>query len=333
MSDKASGFHTSHLVHRWAFEQLDLPNETPAAEARPRLLKQLADMDFMPPGGWDSALRTSGLTALNADADSPAFVPARRGAEYLLREEVEDFAAKFFSLPPDERDARFEKLAEQCMEMPALTARLAGLRLALDLPCELPSDCGSPLAELLGNARRLFTLRLQECASGRFALLHELREDILNWQEPCARIERDFPRYVELEPDLFAGLAALCDRHDMALSVIATETVDCPGAGLDSLTQCVSSIDQGTFPCQAITVTSTEAPPTCSPPAQRSLFETLAQLQPIITTACLLFFIAVIVAAFVADVIFKSDDRPADRDSESRAYQHRRATPFPIEAP
>lgn len=206
---------TTGAARRWAFEQLDLSAHSPAAEVRPRVLKQLANMDFMPPGGWDSALRVSGLTAFSADADSPAIVPARRGAEELLREELEDFAAKFFSMPPDERGTRFEELAEQCAEMPALTARLAGLRPALDLPCRLPSDQPCEVAQLLDFARRLFVLPRRHRASRRLIVLKECRERPGQWPQAAEVVQRYFGRYAALDALLFRELAPSGDREEL----------------------------------------------------------------------------------------------------------------------
>lgn len=78
----------SAAMHRWALAQLDLQPETLGDEARRKLLKQLSEMDFMPPVAWDSALRVSNFAA--GDQTAPAFLPARRAAEQSLRAEVED---------------------------------------------------------------------------------------------------------------------------------------------------------------------------------------------------------------------------------------------------
>lgn len=203
------------MARRWATKQLDLPSETPVGEARGRLLKQLAQMDFMPPSGWDSALRASGLAASAVDVDQPAFVPARRGAEELLRTEVEAFAARFFSLPPSARVAHFQELAARSSGMPAVAARLEAVRPALELPSELPADQPPEVQDLLEQLRRLALLPRQARAARRLAVLKECRRQPGQCLEAARLIQKRFARYAALDSTLVRELTLGDDREKL----------------------------------------------------------------------------------------------------------------------
>lgn len=203
----------STAIRRWAIEQLDLQSGMPAREARQKLLKQLGEMDFMPPGGWDSALRVLGIAAGDGDQNGPALLPPRRAAEDSLREEVEAFAARFFSLAPNTRIAHYQELLRRCAGVPAVAGRLEMLSPALELPCELPPGQTHDVANLLEQARCLCVLPRQERASCRMAFLQECGTDLTRWQQAASLVQAKFARYAALEPTLFRELAASGDRE------------------------------------------------------------------------------------------------------------------------
>lgn len=215
MNREVTHNETVQTARRWALEQLDLRRDLPPAEARPRLLKQLSGMDFMPPAGWDSALRASGIASANADFGTPALVPARRGAEEMLREDVEAFAARFFSLSPNARIAHYQEVAARCAGTPGVLARLEGLRPALELPCELPADQPPEVVELLEQVRRLAVLPRHQRAGRRWMVLKECRRRPGQCREAADIIQKQFAQYAALDAALFRELTMGGDREKL----------------------------------------------------------------------------------------------------------------------
>jgi hypothetical protein len=198
---------------RWALAELDLQPGMSNDEARRILFQRLSDVDFVPPGGWDGALRVAGIAPCDGALDSPVFMPARRAAEESLRSEVEAFALKFFALTPDIRTAQYQELLKQCAGAPAVAARLEGLRPALELPRELPNGQPDEVADLLDQACRLFVLPRQERASRRLAFVKQCRLNLVQWQRPAKIVQTKFARYAALEPALFRELCISGNRE------------------------------------------------------------------------------------------------------------------------
>jgi hypothetical protein len=208
-----TGTNPEPSPHPSALAQLDLQPNTPADEARRKLLKQLGEMDFMPPVGWDSALRVSRIAAGGGDQSGPASVPARRAAEEALRAEVEDFAAKFFSLAPHVRTAQYQDLAKRCASVPAVVGRLETLSPALELASELPSGQSPEVTELLEQTVRLFVLPRQERAAQRWCFMRHCQADLATWREAAAAVRREHVRYAALEPTLIGELSLPLNRE------------------------------------------------------------------------------------------------------------------------
>ncbi len=203
----------------WALAQIELRPDMPNDEARRIVFKRLGDIDFMPPFALDSALRTAGIAPSDGAVHGPVFASARRAVAENLRTEVESFAAKFFSLPPDLRTAQYRQLIEQAAGMPAVTARLEDLRPALDSPCELPTDQPREVIELLDQVRRLFVLPRQERAGRRLAFLHECRENWSQWQRAANVVRLKMARIASLEPMLFRELCAAGNREKVRKTI------------------------------------------------------------------------------------------------------------------
>lgn len=198
---------------RWALAQLDLPPGMSDDEARRILFGRLSDMDFMPPSGWDSALRVAGMAPCEGALDGPVFVPARRDMEQAMRADIESFAAQFFSLPPALRTARYQDLVKQAVGVPALASRLENLRPGLDLPCELPTGQSPEATELLEQVRRLFVLPPQERASRRMAFLKQCRSNWSDWQRAAIVVQAKIARVASLETMLFRELCTSDSRE------------------------------------------------------------------------------------------------------------------------
>lgn len=154
------------LVKHWAAEQLGRPADAPSSELRQAFMKRLRGDDFLPPWRIQQAYQAAESGRLAAQTSQEL--------ENWLRPQVEEFAAGFFQLPPDERRQRWQQLLERCSFSSPLTARLRALEAGLDLPVDIPA--GNPLGcgsahELLEEVRGLFVLRPLERAARRQALV------------------------------------------------------------------------------------------------------------------------------------------------------------------
>lgn len=196
----------SAAMHRWALAQLDLQPETPADEARPKLLRQLRDVDFMPPVDWDSALRVSNFAA-GGGQTAPALAPARRADEESLRAEVEGFAAAFLSLAPNVRIVRYQGLLKRCADAPAIVGRLESLAPALELPSEASAGQSREVAQLLEQTVRLFVLPRQERADQRWRFVKHCQANPAAWRAAAAVVQSEHARYAALEPALIGELS------------------------------------------------------------------------------------------------------------------------------
>src|SRR5262245_60068310 len=97
-------------VRRWAARQLALGPEASAEEARRALLVGLEDDGFVPPPARQAAYQV-----FCWDGQAPAPLPTSDPAEEArLREQVEGFASRFFTFPPDRRQQRWQELADRC---------------------------------------------------------------------------------------------------------------------------------------------------------------------------------------------------------------------------
>lgn len=203
-------------LRRWAHGHLGLVPETSPDVSRRAVLIGLAQHGFTPPLGWHSALRASGILPAgeaNFGLDNPALLPARRAWEESLREEIEAFAAEFFSLDVADRIGHFGDLAERCRETPALLARLVGLRAGLELPSQPPSGMPASMRELVKQARELFVERPHARAARRTTLLRRSGPMLAQWQADAQRLQRLFPREAALEPALIKELTSGQERE------------------------------------------------------------------------------------------------------------------------
>lgn len=203
----------SQLARQWALRQLDLPADTPSADARPRLLKQLAEADFMPSEDWDGALRASGIVADRDEEGQPAPARARRAAEGELHDEVGAFADRYFVLSPQARIAQYQKLMQRCAETPEAVFRLENLSPALELPCELPPGQPREVIELLEQIRRLFVLAPQARAYRRWLFVKRCRTDVAVWRNAAIAVQRGNTGYAALEPTLIHELSTSPSRE------------------------------------------------------------------------------------------------------------------------
>lgn len=203
-------------LRRWACKQLELAPEASTEERRRAVLAELAQFDFTPPLGWQSAMRASGILSggdLGFGLDDRALYSARRAWEESLREEIEAFAAEFFSLEVPDRIGRFGDLADRCQAAPALRARLEGLRIGLELPSQPPPGMSASMGELVSQMRKLFVERPHARAAQRLALLRRSAATVAQWRSDARRLQRAFPGEAALEPALIHELTSGRERE------------------------------------------------------------------------------------------------------------------------
>jgi hypothetical protein len=198
---------------RWALDELNLAPDVSDADARRSVLEQLGEMDFMPPAGWDSALRTSGLVASPREPASVVYLPVHRAAEETARKQVEAFAAAFWRLSPVERAKRFNAVLARCQGSPAMLPRLEDLRAGLNLPSEITADVPPLVGELVSSLRGVFVLGRHERAAKRLTFLRAVESDIDAWQEAARTLQSSYPHYAVLDPALVDRLATWRQRE------------------------------------------------------------------------------------------------------------------------
>lgn len=182
------------LVGAWAAETLGLNPQAAPAEIRAALLQRLPDEDFLPPSQWQSALP---LVRGRMPADARTLLP--EVVEKRLREEVEEFAAEFFSLAPVERRRRLEDLATSCAFLPPLSARLDRLRAGIDVPAVDSEETDPFVRELAGHIRALFVMRPTAAAAERRKLLLSWRDKLRSWEKAASSLRKKYPQLAALE--------------------------------------------------------------------------------------------------------------------------------------
>jgi hypothetical protein len=191
-------------VDGWARRQLGVPLEATPTQARPAVLRALADGEFVPPPEWQEAVEV---------LYRPSRAPAARGRaavdeEARLRPEVETFATEYFKLAPPARRERWHALAVQCRPFPRLAARLEVLvpGLEIDLVAFLARE--KKFDELAQQVTTLFLLRPPERAARRQALLAAWGDRQFKLEGTARRLQKRFPALAALEPDLAGHLTA-----------------------------------------------------------------------------------------------------------------------------
>jgi hypothetical protein len=156
-------------------------------------LSALPGESFLPPAQQ--------VAAVNALAGMSVSTGRAGEAERLLRDEMDAFAAEFWSLAPPERRAAWEDLTRRGAD----ATRLWELEPALDLSSLALAD---PAAEELAVfIRELVVLPPRSRAIRRNSWLLEQHVAGAKWRAALAVIERDLPALAALEPQLSFSLS------------------------------------------------------------------------------------------------------------------------------
>ncbi len=177
-----------------AAEVLDVPIEATPNAVISAFLIQLAKTEFVPAGNVVAALNT--LSGLG--------VPVNAENSGALRDEVEEFAQRYWTLAPPERLSRWLAL---CTRSPddATANRLLSLQAGLELPVTPYADV--KVEQITGIARELYVLPLRERAIRRCEWLLANAGRHRELIEVAATIQKNHPIIAALDPALFARLS------------------------------------------------------------------------------------------------------------------------------
>jgi hypothetical protein len=180
----------------WAARLLGVQPDVTPDEVRALFRRRLAEEDFLSPPTWQQAV------AVLTGAEAPAAVrlAAAFEEEERLREEVEAFAVRFFGYAPEERERRWQELADRGGFAPALAARLEQLKpgLAID---PVTGGNGDRADQLAGHVLELFVLRPSERAFRRRVLSQELRQDLTGCRKAVRQLRERYPSLAALQKE------------------------------------------------------------------------------------------------------------------------------------
>lgn len=132
-------------VRDWARQMLGLAGDSDE-QWRSHVLQRLTAGDFVPPDAWYDAID---VYAAQFPATATAIPDGYyRDREYELREEVDQFLAQFFELPPPIRRQTWMRLSRLCAPWLPLQLRLNPLELGLDVVTDLPPETSTSIVKL-----------------------------------------------------------------------------------------------------------------------------------------------------------------------------------------
>lgn len=180
-------------------------------EDQASLLGRLRDDNFFPDTVTHDAIRV--LCDLPVGASSWLGEESTRREEARLRDEVERFAADFFTMAPAERRTRWRSLTDSCKAHAGPADRLRHLGTGLDLDRERIRDVAPLVERLVDGACSLFVLAPGPRAIARRDLVSELRGDQAVKASELARalrrVRRRHRSVAALAPEFLARLGPL----------------------------------------------------------------------------------------------------------------------------
>lgn len=193
-------------VARWAAETLGVADDD-SAGAREAFLRRLTATGFVPTTAWRAAV--TALTDKLAPSDGGVGADASQfeSAAERLREEVESFAARFWSLPPPDRRRKWQVLSEWCRDSPALAARLRRLKAGLDVEADAGAHGDGRVPDLTRELKELFALWPTQAGSRRRAFLRRPPPPASEWEAAAAVIRDEMPAVAALDKTLIRELA------------------------------------------------------------------------------------------------------------------------------
>jgi hypothetical protein len=200
-------------LHAWAGQNLGVPVDASARQARAAFMSRLAEYQWLPP----PAVQES-LDYWTRPAETKIFPSLREQAfadeEYRLRAQIDEFAQNFFKMAAGRRQIRYQELVDQCAWSVSLSGRLRTLAAGLDLNSRDWENLPPAQQELARHVCELFVLPGAERARRRWQLLQELegpgdawKTQVADWKFAAQDLQKSYPDLAALEPVLIDELA------------------------------------------------------------------------------------------------------------------------------
>lgn len=191
----------------WARHKLGAPADD-GDRLRGFLARRLAEEDFAVSDEFRAALMT--LSAGRTEAGECA--PPREYLEDRAREvdaQIDAFAQSFFTLPVEQRNARWQSFLDRNSLTPPQRLRLRGLVPALEI--EVPPPAAEPdrVDELSQLIRKLFVLLPPHRARLWRRERERLQSDIVEWSRAAGDLKLQQPEVADLLPHLVDELVQL----------------------------------------------------------------------------------------------------------------------------
>jgi hypothetical protein len=206
-----TGIGPDNLLRRWAAKRLGVSPDASVESARAAFLRRLPGEDFVPHTALVHAARAMGVLRSDDSRDVCARFEAVREEEEALRGEVEDFADRYWLIPPAGRRDRCSSLLMRAGDLPSRRSqiRLRELEAGLDIVGpELPASTDPDIAELARRVCALYVLRPGPRAREWQSLLNETRGRIWHWKQTAAKFRALYPAIAALQPQVVEELAS-----------------------------------------------------------------------------------------------------------------------------
>jgi hypothetical protein len=193
-------------VDRWARDQLGVGVEATADEIRTALLRAVVTADE-PPAELLSAFRHR--CGFPSGAATLATITA---LEREQRAEVAAFAARFFELPPPDRQRAWCDLHQRCQNSARATPWLAELEPHLEVTA--PAEGPAALLRLAHLWAAVITAAPPDRPLERARLWEALQAEADGWKTPVLHLCEAHPIFAGLEPNTLARLRGLMVPFD-----------------------------------------------------------------------------------------------------------------------
>jgi hypothetical protein len=191
-------------LHRFAADLIGLDDQGEPTETLGRLFRKLRDDDFLPDPTSHEAIQT--LAGRPIAQDSLLFQEASDFQKRRLLEDVERFAAEFFSIPIEARLERWKSLVEACARSPRLIERLDALKPGLTINAGLAVDASPVVNQLIDDILTLFPMK-------RAAKAAEARARIDRFQKNTQSTDADRSKVLKLLRKRHPGLVELSEGY------------------------------------------------------------------------------------------------------------------------
>jgi hypothetical protein len=190
---------------QWAAQTLGVTPSDPAA-ARAAFLRRLPAAGFVPPPELVTALRICAGVPVPENEGIVAEPAHFHDRERQLRDEIDDFTRRFWTLPAGERRSEWRSLLDRCDGYTVPATRVRRLEPGLDIPPVPTTEIGD-VAVLAREVQELFVLGAAERATRRRELLDDRLQHFAAAEAAARRLQKQYPTVAALEPVYLKRLA------------------------------------------------------------------------------------------------------------------------------